>query len=72
MNYTAVARDGTGFAAGTPSIVIGERTTTPPVRDPGAMTTPWAVITAATFCWLGMVLAISFRQAPLVLVHSVA
>ncbi|MFF2084534.1 hypothetical protein ACFVVM_12195 [Nocardia sp. NPDC058176] len=29
------------------------------------MTTAWAVITAATFCWLGMVLAISFLEAPL-------
>ncbi|GGN93511.1 hypothetical protein [Nocardia rhizosphaerihabitans] len=29
------------------------------------MTTAWAVIAAATFCWLGMVLAISFLEAPL-------
>lgn len=29
------------------------------------MSTAWAVITAATFCWLGMVLAISFLEAPL-------
>ncbi|MET9216729.1 MULTISPECIES: hypothetical protein [unclassified Nocardia] len=29
------------------------------------MTTALAVIAAATFCWLGMVLAISFLEAPL-------
>jgi hypothetical protein len=29
------------------------------------MSTPWAIATAVTFVWLGMVLAISFLEAPI-------